>query len=303
MDKIVQLPFAIPLLCASEKKAMLRGFLTGKPASTRDYSLISSWDRVYETGHRTYPTGVAFVQGNLLWGGYYGDAELIDPDTSEVVQTLPDGKRHGNCGAISISSEGNIYILNSNANCIMRFDSDYQFDRHIGAGLAWPCGVAASKRFLYISDTNNDRLVFWDLSADKACKFVGKKGSGDGEFNHPTGIALIENRFLAVADRRNNRVKLLKLDGTHELNIGVDQLTEPNDVKPDPDSNLLVFDTGHRRLVLFSLQGQYITAVMTDFFRLAGLTYCYIACCPETGRIAISDNDNHRIAMLRPHLY
>eukprot|EP00928_Gymnodinium_smaydae_P026978 TRINITY_DN21013_c0_g2_i1.p1 TRINITY_DN21013_c0_g2~~TRINITY_DN21013_c0_g2_i1.p1 ORF type:complete len:1031 (+),score=136.20 TRINITY_DN21013_c0_g2_i1:100-3192(+) len=302
LDKIVQLPFAIPELCTSEKKTMLRGFLTGKGSATRDYSLISSFDNVCNTGRETYPNGVTFIKGKLLWVGFYGHAKLVDPDTSAVIQEL-DWKKYGSMSQITTSSRGNIYVAATRTNRILMFSSDYEFLGEIGEGyLRGPRGVAATMNLIYIADSANNRVVLVDAHT-LAVKDTVPSEDSDNPMNYPTALAVIENRYLVVADRNNHQVQVLKLDGTHTHNIGKGVLKSPNDVSADADGNLLVYDTGNCRLVLFSLQGHYLTAIMTGFFLDTGNTFSSIACCLETGRVAISDNDGHRIALLKPHLY
>ena len=53
---------------------------------------------------------------------------------------------------------------------------------------------------------------------------------------------------------------------------------------------------------MFTLEGEFVCEVMRGFFRDSGSTYSNISCCRLTGRITISDNGNHRIALVRPEL-
>lgn len=311
LDKIVQLPFAIPELCTNEKKAMLRGYLTGKGAATRDYSLICQFDSVYQCGAGTYPEGVGFQNGKLFWGGFRGKGQLVDPDSFEVQQDISliddlqvEMKRvTTECAQMVANQNGDIFVTNTARDVVVQYNAKFRLVKTIQAGLFRPHGVAATTQCVYIADSGNNRIVVYNLDMDKATDTIASKGNGDGHLENPTGLCLIGKRALAVADRGNNRIQLFNLDGSHIRSIGTGKLGSPNDVQTDPDGHLLVYDTKNCRIVLFAENGQYITSIMQGFFLDNGNTFSWIACCPETGRIAVSDNDNHRIALLRPYLY
>jgi len=78
---------------------------------------------------------------------------------------------------------------------------------------------------LYVADTDNNLIQIIDVDgncsgsvklADKIC-FVdefGGSGSGDGDFDLPSGLALdLSNDILYVADTDNNRIQIIDVDG------------------------------------------------------------------------------------------
>ena len=48
---------------------------------------------------------------------------------------------------------------------------------------------------------------------------IGSKGSGDGQFSCPTGLAIDRFNRLIVCDRDNNRLQLLTLDGKYVAKV------------------------------------------------------------------------------------
>jgi len=99
-------------------------------------------------------------------------------------------------------------------------DDDGEFDQP--SGLALDTG----SDFLYVADTGNDRIQIIDVDgncsgnielADDIC-FVdefGGRGSGDGDFNSPTGVALDgSNDMLYVVDTKNERIQIIDVDGS-----------------------------------------------------------------------------------------
>jgi len=92
-------------------------------------------------------------------------------------------------------------------------DDDGEFDQPSGLALD------TDSDFLYVADTDNDRIQIIDVDgncsgnielADDIC-FVdefGGRGSGDGDFNSPSGLTLDgSNDLLYVADTGNERIK------------------------------------------------------------------------------------------------
>jgi hypothetical protein len=92
----------------------------------------------------------------------------------------------------------------------------------------------------------------------------GSSGSGDGNFSVPHGIAVVARggeQVLAVADRNNSRVELMKRDGTFVANIttdGAKPLSFPEDVAADADGNLYVADTLNKRIVVFDKTNAFV---------------------------------------------
>ncbi len=75
-----------------------------------------------------------------------------------------------------------------------------------------PSGIAVDeKNIAYIVDAFANQVVVFDISKRKILKRYGQRGTGDGEFNNPSGIAYIKDGTFAVADKYNDRVQILKI--------------------------------------------------------------------------------------------
>lgn len=67
--------------------------------------------------------------------------------------------------------------------------------------------VDPSRSLIYIADSGNDRVLVFDFKG-KLQKVIGRKGQGPAEFSNPTGLDVLEDGTLAVADNDNNRIQL-----------------------------------------------------------------------------------------------
>ncbi|PKL90970.1 MAG: hypothetical protein CVV21_10530 [Candidatus Goldiibacteriota bacterium HGW-Goldbacteria-1] len=97
----------------------------------------------------------------------------------------------------------------------------------------------------------------------------GNVGTGDGEFNRPTGISCNEYGDVYVADTGNNRiVRLFYKDGKLRFirNIGKGgsgdgEFNRPLYVKLDSGGKLYVSDNGNNRIQVFSKSGGYLYSI------------------------------------------
>jgi DNA-binding beta-propeller fold protein YncE len=159
-----------------------------------------------------------------------GDGEFDTP-TALVLDTEND--------LLYVADSGNdrIQIIDVNGNCSASAElaDDVCFVDEFGTNgngdgeFSLPSGLAlnTSTDYLYVADTNNDRIQIIDVNgncdsddneylANDIC-FVdefGGQGNGEGEFDLPSGLALhTDNDMLYVADTDNNQIQIINVDG------------------------------------------------------------------------------------------
>ena len=67
---------------------------------------------------------------------------------------------------------------------------------------------------VYIADWRNDRIQKFSPDGKFLLKF-GCSGTGDGEFNRPTGVAVDNDGDIYVADWNNNRLQVFDSEGNY----------------------------------------------------------------------------------------
>lgn len=92
----------------------------------------------------------------------------------------------------------------------------------------------------------------------------GSKGSGNGQFSSPTGIATDAQGNAWVADTSNNRVQQFNPKGEYltkfgSLGSGNGQFYAPSGIAIDSKGNIWVVDSGNNRVQQFNSKGEYIT--------------------------------------------
>jgi len=92
----------------------------------------------------------------------------------------------------------------------------------------------------------------------------GSRGSADGQFLSPYGVAVDSSNNVYVADREKNRIQKFSSDGTFLTKWGSSgsadsQFRFPRGVTVDSSGNVYVADTSNHRIQKFSADGTFLT--------------------------------------------
>jgi DNA-binding beta-propeller fold protein YncE len=93
--------------------------------------------------------------------------------------------------------------------------------------------------------------------------FEGGKGTGKGEFDSPSGIAVDSNGNVLVADTGNGRIEKFSPTSTFISTIGMKgagngQLGAPNGIAVDRNGNVYIADAGNHRVQKLAPNGGFI---------------------------------------------
>ena len=166
-----------------------------------------------------------------------------------------------------------------------------------------PVGIVTNFTHLFIVDAVNSRIQIFDDMGNYVSKFggtgpdVGGRGSGDGEFRVPVGIAT-NNTHLFVADNQNHRIQIFDFNGNFVAKFGGmgdgnGEFTNPQAIATN-STHLIVADTGNHRIQIFDHTGVYVS----QFGRLGtgdGEFNGTEGIATNNTHIFIADRENHRI--------
>ena len=133
----------------------------------------------------------------------------------------------------------------------------------------------------------------------------GKKGSGDGMLNNPTGVAVNDRDEIVVADSGNHRVQVFDSNGTFLRSFGrfgqnAEELINPNGIAINKDRNIFVADNGNQRVQIFSWEGRHLGSfgdhgiLDRQFLSPRGLSL------DITGNVIVADTGNKLIKIFTP---
>jgi len=166
--------------------------------------------------------------------------------------------------ALTVSLAGISYIENVNAA------SGHNFESQWGQAGIFKSGFFLSPQHLtfdsennvYVTDLGNSRVQKFDSTGNFLIEW-GNRGSSDGEFGHPTGIA-VSDEFVFVVDNKNHNIQKFTLDGEFISKwggFGKDNgfFKSPRGITVSDDESVYVVDSGNARIQKFTLDGEFIS--------------------------------------------
>jgi len=184
-------------------------------------------------------------KGNVdVWEGINSDQNFIAPI------------------AISLISEENLLVTDSELGLIAQFDSEGNYQKQFGdKKLTRPTGItydAANKRVFVADSAAHSIEVF---AEDGQWLFaIGGKGEVDGKLNSPTFLTFANDK-LFVADTLNARVQSFDSNGKWLSSFGrrgmsVGDLPRPKGIAVDSEGHIYVVESYYDFLLVFNEQGQ-----------------------------------------------
>lgn len=183
------------------------------------------WTPTGEPQHMAKPAYVTFDAQGKLWVSDSGNQRVLvfakDPDGALTAETTAGAPLTGldDPAGIAIDPEGAVFVVDSATHRVVKFSGS-------------------------------------PLTREAASLGTGTAGSGDDQLDTPRGIAIAQRvePHLYIADRGNNRVQVMRRDGTLVRSLALpsgDAFNGPEDVAVDSRGNVFVADTGNRRIVQF----------------------------------------------------
>src|SRR5574337_35053 len=130
---------------------------------------------------------------------------------------------------------------------------------------AYPQGIATdSSGNVYVTDLGNRRVEQFDNTGNFLSTW-GTKGSGNGTFQEPAGIA-IGGGFIYVVDNDLSIVQKFDMNGHFIKQWGGKggdngQFLLPQGIAVDSKGNVYVVDTGNSRVEKFSSDGTFLLSI------------------------------------------
>ncbi len=233
----------------------------------------SFWQRVWgvlvgrEEAWFIRPTGVAANGQTILVTDAGGQALwVLNPQTKQF-QKLQSarGERLISPVAVAWGREKRIYVVDSYLREIFIYDGKQNLVGAISApNLQRPAGLAYDplRDHLYVADSAAHRV--WIFTGDgKPLGAIGQRGTGDGDFNFPTHVAVDRNGNLYVADALNFRLQMFDREGRFTGNFGrhgdaSGTFASPKGVAVDSDDHIYVVDALFDAVQIFDRAGQYL---------------------------------------------
>jgi len=225
------------------------------------------------------------------------DYSNISEKHCSTIVTHYGQKKFGGLRDVAVGPFGEIAIIDGSNNCVIVLDSTFAFVNTIGQDdhhtkLVVPSSVAVSDDgVVAVSDWGSGQVKKYSLQG-KFLSAVGIRGTKDGQFNCPMGLAFNSTNMLFVVDSDSYRVQVFQQDGTFMFLFGGEgdapgQFQYPVRIAVSVDT-VAVSDLHGDCIQLFSHTGSFISKI--ECLRPWG-----IILTPDGYIIANSDGDDGKI--------
>jgi RHS repeat-associated protein len=226
----------------------------GSSAAIQVFSSSGTREATYgehgsEKGQYVEPDGITINQSTSNVYVADGGAGRVDvlSETGTVLKEI--GSKGTGVGqmadpvAVALDPSGDIWVADRTGQRVEEFNKEGTFVKAFG----W--GVSKGEEKLEVCTTS--------------CK-EGKAGSGEGQFNEPTGIVYTDG-YLHIVDAGNDRLEKFSTAGEYSghaasAGSGDGQLSHPQGITAGPGGNMYVADSGNDRIEEFNPYGTFIAA-------------------------------------------
>lgn len=209
---------------------------------------------------------------------------------------------------IAIDSKDRIWVADGAGQHVLAFDADWNLRGVLGkpGEMENPTSVAVdvARNRLYVADSKKHSVLVYDTESGLYVTRFGGRGSGKGQLNFPTNVALDGSGRIYVADTLNRRIQIfgadLKfLDSFGEQGLSWGQFRKPKGIALDTFQNVYVVDSDFGNFQIFDLRKQlllFVGELGSDPGQFLVPASIHI---DGDNTIYVSDQGNRRVQMFR----
>ena len=203
---------------------------------------------------------------------------------------------------VSIDTEsGHIYVADMSNKSIQIFSETGDYLNQFGDQyLIEPCGILIHQDSIYVTDIDQHAIFLFKLPDLTMVKRVGKRGSGNEEFNSPLQLAIYPIQHLYVADQDNNRIQILSTDLAFQDSLRHQTMTRPVDVKFTNNEMFVLSREDNPCIHVFTLSGEKSRSLVTRGGIGMQVSRALFFCLDGRNNIVISDYSADAIKVFSP---
>ena len=159
------------------------------------------------------------------------------------------------------------------------------------------CIAVNSMGQVIVVDFELNAVFIFDKQVRRLLKKFGERGSGPGQFEHPTFVCIGEDDTIIVSDGDNHRIQVFDKMGNFLYQFGKKgngkgEITLPFGVVADLHGNILVVDGGNKRIQVYKTGGEFVSSIESLGDRLNAPRGIAVT---TDGFVLVADRDNHCI--------
>ena len=245
------------------------GMANAALADGSSYSVVHGWPSLPKGRALGRASGVAVDSHNHVFVFHSVDRDWSDPFPDGPIEGATIAVFDGATGelmtewgagmfvmphGLTVDSEDNIWLTDVGRHQVFKYSHDGELLFELGEkripgadskhfNLPTDVAVLDNGDFFVSDGYGNSRVL--KFSSDGELKFQwGAKGSGEGDFDLPHGLALDSAGRLYVADRSNSRIQVFDLEGNFISKWSRDKVGRPYGIAVDTAGSVFVVDGG-----------------------------------------------------------
>ncbi|XP_002732700.1 uncharacterized protein LOC100377716 [Saccoglossus kowalevskii] len=155
---------------------------------------------------------------------------LVCNQSGRLISCFGKNELRNPCGIAISDSRKLAYIVDESANCVLVYETDsYTYVKSFGKGhLHGPTFIAVNnKDDIIVSDTHHHCVKVFNCEGELSFSF-GSRGSEDGKFLYPFGVATDNHGNIYVCDYGNSRIVIFDFRG--ELITSIKEVPWPTGI-------------------------------------------------------------------------
>ena len=292
-------------------RVMYRGEIRGE----KDVVEPSAWQRLaslflgpHEQDLLQAPFAAAFDPAGrlLLTDRARGAVVVVDRDRGDYRVLAPQGDRALLLPlGVAADADGRIYVADAGRNVVQVLSPDGEPLARIDAAgaLQRPTSVAVdrARKLLYVVDTPAHLVRVLGLDGTPIRVLGRGHGSGPGEMNFPTFVAVDAAGRALVNDTMNFRVEIFGADGKFagafgQAGNGSGDLDRPKGIAADASGRIYLADTMFDNFQIFDDEGRLLLFV-GEHGRGPGQFWMPAGLAVNGGDLAVVDTGNSRVLL------
>jgi len=253
----------------------------------------------------TQPSAVALDEaGNLCVADRGARAvSVFERETKKARRWTSAGQFRFN-SPVAVAKMGKvIFVADSELGKVLAFDLQGKIIFATGTEMMRPVGLAILEDSLLVADAKQHCICVYSLHGTLLRK-IGKRGTGKGEFNFPTHVAVDRNSRIYVTDSMNMRVQVLSRSGEYLGTIGSagdssGHFSRPKGIAVDRSGHVYVVDALLDNIQVFDAKGALLLGWgspgtgMGEFWLPSGIAI------GSDDQIFVADSSNRRIQIFK----
>ena len=197
------------------------------------------------------PKGICIDSAGRIYVTAGNKVLLFNPNGDYIKEISDEENQDAEWHGITLDEHGNVIVCNQEDDnkAVHILSPEGKLLKKLSRDDFDPFDCLYYERKIFVSNWATHTIDVFDCDG-KFFNEIGKRGTGNGEFSYPSGLAIDKTGHLVVAD--DNGVQVFTLDGMFVTKFASDVIEEPRGVSVLKDGRVIFTDVKKLQLLIFN---------------------------------------------------